>query len=181
MFKRTLIAVTALCFLFALTGPVLAQDAAKEDKKADEVKHEYIGAKKCKICHKKDGVHPSWLETKHATAWENLKPEDQKKEECVGCHSTGTTAKGVLLEGVQCEVCHGPGSDYKKKSIMEDREKAMANGLLIPDEKTCLKCHNENVPEEFRSKEKFDYEKMKAKGVHALAVKKEAKKETKSK
>jgi len=37
----------------------------------------------------------------------------------------------------------------------------MKNGLLIPDEKTCLKCHNEKVPEE----------------VHAMAKKEEAKKE----
>jgi cytochrome c5 len=59
---------------------------------------------------------------------------------------------------------------------MEDRELAIKNGLLIPDEKTCLNCHNENVPEEFRSKEKWDYEKMKAKGIHTLAEKAEEKK-----
>jgi len=163
----------AVCFVFSLMGVAMAQDEVKAEKKEEKAKYEYVGAKKCKICHKKDGIHPSWLETKHAKAWESLKPEDQKKEECVACHTTGTTAKGVLLEGVQCEVCHGAGSAYKKKSIMEDREKAMANGLLIPDEKTCLKCHNENVPEEFRSKEKFDFEKMQVKGVHAMAVKKE--------
>ncbi len=94
----------------------------------------------------------------------------------MACHSTGTTAKGERLTGVQCEVCHGPGSDYKKMSIMKDREQAVANGLLIPDEKTCLACHNENVPEEFRSKEKFDYEKMKAAGIHVLATKEADKK-----
>ncbi|MBN1211363.1 MAG: cytochrome c3 family protein [candidate division Zixibacteria bacterium] len=180
MFKRTLIAVSLLCFLFTLAGASLAQEAAKETKKTDVVKHEYVGANKCKICHKKDGIHPSWSETLHAKAWESLKPENQKNKECVACHSTGTTAEGEILEGVQCEVCHGPGSDYKKKSIMEDRELAIANGLLIPDEKTCLKCHNEKVPEEFRSKEKFDFEKMKTKGVHAMAAKEEAKETTKT-
>ena len=174
MFKKTLIFVMAACFLFVMIGTVMAQEEAKKEEAA---KYEYIGADKCKMCHKKDGVYPSWLETKHAKAWESLKPEDQKKEECVVCHSTGMDAKGVLLEGVQCEVCHGPGSAYKKKSIMEDREKAIANGLLIPDEKTCLKCHNENVPEEFRSKEKFDFEKMKAAGVHAMMKKEEPAKE----
>lgn len=150
---------------------VTAEEQAKEKASAKEVKHEYVGADKCKICHKKDGIHPSWLETKHAKAWDALKPEEQKNDKCVACHSTGTTAKGVLLEGVQCEACHGPGADYKKKSIMEDKEKAIANGLLIPDEKTCLKCHNENVPEQFRAKEKFDFGKMKSKGVHTIAAK----------
>ncbi|MBN2225855.1 MAG: cytochrome c3 family protein [candidate division Zixibacteria bacterium] len=166
MAKRLFMLLVLTCFLAAMVTLAVAQE-----KKAEEPKHEYVGDDKCKMCHKKDGVHPSWLETKHAKAWESLKPEDQKKEECVGCHSTGTTAKGELLTGVQCEVCHGPGSDYKKMSIMKDREQAIANGLLIPDEKTCLQCHNEKVPEEFRAKEKFDYERMKATGIHVLATK----------
>ena len=80
------------------------------------------------------------------------------------------------MTGVQCEACHGPGKDYKKKSIMQDREKAVANGLIIPDEKTCQKCHNENVPKQFQPKEKFDFAKMKAKGAHVLAKKEETKK-----
>jgi nitrate/TMAO reductase-like tetraheme cytochrome c subunit len=167
-----LIAISLLLFLSFL---VLAQEKAKEVEKAEKTKHEYVGVKKCKLCHKKDGIHPSWAETKHAKAWEALKPEQQTNKDCVGCHTTGTDAKGVLLTGVQCEACHGPGSDYIKKSIMEDRDLAIANGLMIPDEKTCLKCHNEKVPEEFRSKEKFDFTKMKAKGVHTMIEKAETK------
>ncbi|UCD94594.1 MAG: cytochrome c3 family protein, partial [Candidatus Zixiibacteriota bacterium] len=174
MAKKYLPLVIGLSLLAFVIASISVADTTKVA--AEKVKHEYVGADKCKYCHKKDGVHPSWLETKHAKAWENLKPEQQKDEKCIGCHSTGTTAKGVLLEGVQCEACHGPGDDYRKKSIMENRELAIEKGLLIPDEKTCLKCHNENVPEEFRSKEKFDFEKMKAKGVHTLAQKVEEKK-----
>jgi hypothetical protein len=180
MFKRTLIAFTALCFLFALASVVPAQETAKETKKAEVVKHEYVGADKCKMCHKKDGVYPSWAETPHAKAWESLKPEEQKNNECVGCHSTGTLTDGTLLEGVQCEACHGPGNDYRKMNIMKDLKLAMANGLLLPNEETCLKCHNDKVPEQFRSKEKFDFEKMKAKGVHAMPTKEEPQKETES-
>jgi cytochrome c5 len=156
----------------------LSEDTTKAKTAAEDVKHEYVGVDRCKICHKKDGTYSSWLETKHAKAWESLKPDQQKDKKCIDCHSTGTTSKGELLTGVQCEICHGPGKDYMKKSIMEDREKAIANGLLIPSEKTCLGCHNENIPEEFRPKEKFDYEKMKAKGVHTLAKKKGQEKET---
>jgi hypothetical protein len=170
MLVRVTAILTALFVMLVFS--ILATDK-------EEVKHEYVGHKKCKICHKKDGIHPSWMETKHAAAWEALKEDDQKNKDCIGCHSTGTTAKGELLTGVQCEVCHGPGSDYKKKSIMEDREKAVAHGLLIPDEKTCLKCHNENVPEEFRAKEKFDYAKMKVKGIHTIKAKEEVKKKVK--
>jgi len=52
----------------------------------------------------------------------------------------------TMEEGVSCESCHGPGSEYKKMSIMKDREKAIANGLIIPEEKVCLVCHNEKNP-----------------------------------
>ena len=159
----TLLAIMLLFGVFAFAG----------DKA--ETKHEFVGEKKCKMCHKKDGIHPSWSETKHAKAYDLLNDEQKKDESCVKCHSTGTTAKGELLEGVQCEACHGAGADYKKKSVMEDREKAIAAGLVIPTEATCKVCH-ENVPEEFRSKEKFDFEKMKIKGVHQMAAKAEEKK-----
>jgi len=167
MIKKNVILFVLICFIAAIVTVAIAE----EKKKADEPQHEYVGDKKCKMCHKKDEVHPSWLETKHAKAWELLKPADQKNEECVACHSTGTTAKGELLTGVQCEVCHGPGSDYKKMSIMKNREKAVANGLLLPDEKTCLQCHNEKAPKVCKVPEKFDYEKMKATGIHALKAK----------
>jgi len=165
--KLTGIAIMSFSLLM-LPCYSFAQDTTK---KVEKPVHEYVGAEKCKICHKKDSIYPSWEATKHAKAWENLKPENQKKKECIACHTTGTTAKGELLEGVQCEACHGPGSDYKKKSIMEEREKAVANGLLIPDEATCKKCHNEKVPEEFRAKEPFDFKKMKAKGLHIMGIK----------
>jgi len=51
-------------------------------------------------------------------------------------------------EGVQCETCHGPGSEYKKLSIMKDKEKAAENGLIIHTEKElfCIKCHNTESP-----------------------------------
>ena len=56
--------------------------------------------------------------------------------------------------------------------IMEDREQAIANGLLIPDEKTCLKCHNADAPEALAASAKdFNFEKMRATGVHAMPEK----------
>ncbi|MBU1319210.1 MAG: cytochrome c family protein [candidate division Zixibacteria bacterium] len=174
MAKKLTLILTAILFVAATFVIATAQEGEKTAKaekvEKEVVKHEYVGDKKCS-CHNKDGVHPSWLETKHAKAFAALKPEQQKDAKCVGCHTTGTTAKGELLEGIQCEACHGPGSDYKTMKVMKDMKLAMENGLMMPDEKTCLKCHNENVPEEFRSKEKFDFEKMKAKGVHAMPVK----------
>ena len=57
--------------------------------------------------------------------------------------------KFKVEQGVQCETCHGPGSGYKKKAIMKDREKAVANGLLVyenPGAELCINCHNVESP-----------------------------------
>ena len=65
---------------------------------------------------------------------------DQEKADpsCLKCHATGASAD---MPGVQCESCHGPGSDYKSMKVMKDHEASLAAGLVIPDEATCLTCH----------------------------------------
>ncbi len=119
------IAVFALC----AAGTLVAAD------------HAFIGAEKCKMCHKLQ--YESWAKTPHANAWAALKPEEQAKAECAGCHSTN----GAEMPNVQCEACHGAGADYKTMPIMKDKEKAIAAGLIIPDEAYCTsKCHNAKSP-----------------------------------
>ena len=102
----------------------------------------HIGAEKCgRLCHKVE--YGSWLATKHAKAFEMLPAADRAKKECVQCHITGGLQE---LPGVQCEACHGPGSEYKSLSVMKSREKSIAAGLLLPTEKVCLGCHNSKSP-----------------------------------
>ncbi len=166
MRMRSIAALAGLIFVMSLLGVALAGDEKKE------VTHDYIGAKKCGLCHKKDGILESWEKTAHATAYDKLTEEQKKDEKILKFYTTGKDTKGELLTGVQCEACHGPGSGYKTKSIMEDKEKAIANGLIIPDAKTCAKCHNAEAPTETlkATAKDFDFEKMKAKGVHVLGV-----------
>ncbi len=147
-----------------LTGLVLAAFSL-----AASGPHKYVGSAKCKTCHmtpKSGEAFPIWQKSKHAKAFEALATDEakkiassmgisdpQKSDRCLSCH---TTAHGVpdslkeatltMAEGVGCEACHGPGADYKAMTIMKDRQKAIAAGLLIPDEKTCLGCHNEKSP-----------------------------------
>jgi Cytochrome c554 and c-prime len=170
--KRQLALLVVPVFLIASFG------FAQEEKEEAPAKGPatYIGAKKCIMCHKTDGVGPSWQKTVHAEAWTKLTPEQQAKPECVECHITGKNATGEMLTGVQCESCHGPGSNYKSKTVMSNREKAVAAGLIIPDEKTCAKCHNDKIPKEFQPKTPWVYaEAIKnVKAIHAKAVKKEA-------
>ncbi len=118
---------------------------------------DYIGAAKCKMCHKVQFA--SWERLAHAKAFEQLKPEEQSDPECLKCHATGGTAE---MPGVQCEACHGPGSDYKSMKTMKDREASIAAGLVIPDESVCKGCH-EGAPHDQPA---FDYATAATQGVH---------------
>ena len=103
--------------------------------------HAYVGAAKCKMCHKVQ--YNSWIETTHAKATEAAKGSTDPAFEasCLGCHATNADEN---LAGVQCEACHGAGADFKKMSIMKDQEAAIANGLVIPTQATCDGCHKDN-------------------------------------
>lgn len=105
---------------------------------AQAADREYAGADKCKMCHKVQ--FSSWEATSHAKATESAKAATDREysAECLSCHATNVSED---LPGVQCESCHGPGEDYKKMSIMKDREAAMANGLVIPSQAICDACH----------------------------------------
>jgi cytochrome c553 len=167
--------VTLLLVMIAVGALVAASIMAEEGEKAaekEEAKFEYVGDKKCKACHKDQ--HSSWLETTHAKAFDVLSDEEKQSPECVGCHTTGTTAKGVLLEGVSCEACHGPGSAYKSAKIMSKKKwaadpethkkMAIEAGLIYPVEETCTRCHREEGNPNFKP---FDFEKRKGE-VHAF-------------
>jgi hypothetical protein len=56
-------------------------------------------------------------------------------------------------EGVGCEACHGPGSEYMKSEIMEDREQFLKHGGIIPDEARCKECHGDD---EFHFEERLE-------------------------
>jgi YVTN family beta-propeller protein len=67
---------------------------------------------------------------------------------CLGCHATAADSEAWerddtfrIEDGVQCETCHGPGSEYIDESIMSNRELAMERGLRFPSTKTCMICH----------------------------------------
>lgn len=125
----------------------------------------YVGAEKCKICHKTE--FESWSKLKHAKAMEVLKPEEQTEPKCLECHTTGYDKTETPLLGVQCEACHGPGSEYKSPAVMKDPAKAKAAGLVTPDKALCETCHNEKSPT-FKG---FNYDEMKTKGMHEVKQK----------
>jgi nitrate/TMAO reductase-like tetraheme cytochrome c subunit len=121
---------------------------------------DYIGASKCRMCHK--AIHKSWSELKHAKAFDLLPEAERGNEVCLGCHATGKSAD---FPGVQCEACHGPGGEYKSMKIMKDPEAAKAAGLVTPTEDTCKTCHAGAAPHELPE---FVFEEARKGGVHAI-------------
>ncbi len=155
--------------------------------------HSYIGAKKCGMCHRSKRAGEQfkiWKNSLHSHAYETLKTkkadeismkQDGKKavdnEKCLVCHATGYNVDKKLLgrhfkieDGVQCETCHGPGSDYKSMRVMKNRQKAVAAGLKLykNPKKLCVTCHNKKSPT-FKS---FNFKKMWAKIKHYKPTKK---------
>ncbi|RMD91102.1 MAG: cytochrome C554 [Calditrichaeota bacterium] len=184
--KRVNVILLVLTFLFILVGSALPQN-----KKT----FTYVGVKGCKACHltKKSGAQfKIWKKSPHAKAYETLATpkakeiakkydidDPQKSEKCLKCHVTAFGVdekirgkKLTLAEGVSCEACHGPGSGYKTKKVMqaiwEGKVDGAKYGLIKPDEKVCVRCHNEESPT-FKS---FDFEKMKEKIAHPVPKKK---------
>lgn len=115
----------------------------------------YIGAAKCKMCHnkaEKGEQYNKWLKDPHSKAMASLKGDEAKNPKCLKCHSTAASVDQSLIatitvaEGVSCESCHGPGSLYKVATVMKDQKQSIAKGLILPEEKVCKKCHNEESP-----------------------------------
>ena len=149
----------------------------------------YVGVKSCAaVCHKGDSKGRQleiWQDSKHSLAFVTLQsPEaDQIAKDkgfstpaaetplCIKCHVLGKDIDPEELDatfektqGVQCETCHGPGSEYKRITIMKDKQQAIANGLVIHDNgaEFCQTCHNSDSPT-FKS---FNYDESWAKIKH---------------
>ncbi|MBW1884939.1 MAG: cytochrome C554 [Deltaproteobacteria bacterium] len=158
---------------------------------ASAQEYKYTTERDCSRCHKKKLIGNQtkvWKGTKHSTAFATLKSEraleiakelgmadlPHESDDCLGCHATayGIPPEKVekvpmrLKDGVQCESCHGPGSEYKGNEIMSSHEKSVAAGMWEPDkdEKICTACHNKDGP----TFEGFDYEKGKEDIAHPI-------------
>lgn len=180
----------------AVIGFAQAQEPAKAAKAA-----KYIGAMKCKNCHASPDVgnqFDSWQKSGHAKAFETLASEaakkyaaakgiadPQKDDKCLKCHVTALGIPAAQVDkkfdqklGVQCESCHGAGSDHmaaRLKAAGEEAEgapksfKQVGSGEIVaePGVAVCLSCHNSESPS-FKS---FCFAKSEAKIRHLHPLK----------
>jgi hypothetical protein len=111
----------------------------------------HVGAAACVECHK--DATEFWTETRHAHAYETLVAvKKQFSLDCINCHVTGWQqpggvcridrtefggpgigGRGVGRRDVQCEDCHGPGSQHLADPTGHIRAKVPAS--------FCIHCH----------------------------------------
>jgi hypothetical protein len=113
----------------------------------------YRGSQACAVCHTNGpggDQFAGWQETRHAHAIESLRAIGQDDNPvCQGCHTVGSyglfadedldnggydETMVARLEGVQCENCHGPGSEHPSP-----RMASVADSLAV---EVCAGCHN---------------------------------------
>lgn len=188
--KKTIKKFVSLpCLLVGVIAPVHSESIKPA------LRAEYIGVENCRLCHMPH--YESWAETKMSKSYELLKPNVRveaklkagfdpaldytKNDACLKCHVTGFNQIGGFttieetpeMAGVQCEMCHGPGSIYtemmiKKQGTYTLEEYKTIGGLTMPSEENNLctdKCHNQASPF-VGSGYVFDFENRKASGTH---------------
>ena len=116
-----------------------------------------MGVWYCHLRHSKAYTTLTTDAAKRVAKEAGVKGDPQKAAECLVCHvtaySTPASHKASSLtmeEGVSCEACHGPGSEYKSVKVMKGVFKGIMKGvdygLVKPDVTSCKKCHNAKSP-----------------------------------
>ena len=114
------------------------QKRVVEAEKNKDAPDHYLGSELCSRCHAAEATQ--WKTTEHARAWQTL--VDVKKDanpDCIVCHVVGykqpggfqTAATTPNLSNVQCENCHGMGTQHE----------AFATVPRKITEQTCRTCH----------------------------------------
>jgi nitrate reductase cytochrome c-type subunit len=118
----------------------LATDKAKATAKERGIEGDPQKAEACLKCHSlKLGIAEGKIDAKASFAYKI--EEDGKKVE-----------KESLT--IQCENCHGPGSDYKTSKVMKSHDESVANGMWLAKER-CVTCHDEKNDPDFNLEEDF--------------------------
>lgn len=107
----------------------------------------FAGIARCAACHQ--SYVDDWKKSGHSRAWSVLEEVGKTGDpECITCHVVGFGEEGGFysiettpeLANVQCEVCHGAGTEH-----VADFNKALAG----VGKATCLRCHTKKRSPDF--------------------------------
>jgi len=132
------------------------EDAYNEKLRKEEREHaaattaegadHYLGAELCARCHSAEAQQ--WKTTSHSVAWQTLVTvKKDATPDCIPCHVVGYKQAGgfqngadaARLGGVQCENCHGMGTQHE----------AFATAPRAVTAQTCIGCHHGENDSEF--------------------------------
>jgi len=108
----------------------------------------------CGNCH--TDYQSTWVQTKHATAWEDLEASGHANDSCRPCHTVSelgnaleepagwSTTQDTTYHNVQCESCHGPGRTHLESVLAGNVIKPLAS-IAVDTLGTngCAGCHRD--------------------------------------
>ena len=108
----------------------------------------YVASVACSQCH--TAQYMKWANSAHSHATDPLPPRAAEFElTCLGCHATGSGSANLndqqtfaVFQNVQCEQCHGPGSNHAANP-------AKGYGRVADMKAACVACHNSEVSRGF--------------------------------
>ena len=109
----------------------------------------YAGVESCAPCHRRE--YDDWSASLHAVAYATLQQRNRQFfADCVSCHTTGfgyesgfqIGNRSPMLDGVQCEVCHGPGSRHISRPLATNIRREVGPRF-------CQQCHTPEMSPEF--------------------------------
>lgn len=126
--RRALVALVLTAFITSCSDDIQSGDR-EEQNPPPETAGGFVGYSSsgdkltsCGVCHvNRNG---NWSGTAHADAYATLDESGSARDFCYGCHTVsenGNAAEGpagwnavqhIAYHDVQCESCHGPGSDH---------------------------------------------------------------------
>ena len=118
------------------------------DEKTGRIRERYLGQDVCFRCH--DDLLARFAVGRHFRAFATLAQRgESQNRRCLSCHTTGygrysgydpmaEQKKGLDLQGVQCEACHGPGTKHARDGSYSEVARS-----------SCKRCHTSQWSPDF--------------------------------
>jgi hypothetical protein len=122
----------------ARTNPNVAPSQGGEETASAH----FVSSNACAKCH--ESQYHRWVNSEHARATSPLvsKPFEFTAG-CLNCHATGSAERvAAKFQDVQCEQCHGPGSNHVAKP-------AKGYGRVGNMQALCARCHTPETDADF--------------------------------